>query len=598
MAAMLIDARFGDLCFRYRIDEEDQLYLRTRTAGIPSTTPTRKLSRCAMGADANVPASGNIGTAKPPTASSVVARIAWTGRHLQTYCSAALLRDFFLTTPIPSPSTQVSVPLLNSSVELEIVAVNPQHELRASLKTRVFLLPPLSTSLTLSTQQLLLPFEDILSLLSLTLLDEGPSETLRLLSVSPPRVLLVHTPFDSCRRIPATIAHVASLVDATLINLQATDILRHATTPNALYQTLLHYIQAARECESAIVHISNAHFVFPPWNNRAAAAISAAIAALHELVNEHISNHSTSKLAIVISCAPNTEALHKSVAPLADAVIQLSQTEHPTLIRAPLSKTTVSAHLGGLAHSRAVLLRLLNPLPNRPSNIPAPHGILLYGPPGTGKTALVRYASLQSQYQILALDAATLARGHVSASEKRLIAAFDEAKRQTPCVIFLDEIDALFAGGRSGVQARLVTVLSRLLDNLCDGLVTVAATNRPWRVSSALLTAGRLDFAVHVSLPSAHDRSEIASVYGRKMNLREDVRASFAHIVSGDTGEGLSGADIAGVCRSAAMQALCANEEIGLCHLRYALERVVPTVSPEHVEKISQWSSAGTSVED
>jgi SpoVK/Ycf46/Vps4 family AAA+-type ATPase len=180
-------------------------------------------------------------------------------------------------------------------------------------------------------------------------------------------------------------------------------------------------------------------------------------------------------------------------------------------------------------------------------------GVLLYGPPGTGKTLLVREAAQASGAALVAVDASTLARGEVGASERILREIYARALAAAPAIVFFDEVDALFGGSGTANLGRLTTALSLELDAAWTGVVTVCATNRPWQVPSGLLRAGRLERTVLVGLPDSSGRSGLATVYARRLGLDVEEAALLEAWASSPEAEGMSGADLAGACRRAAL---------------------------------------------
>lgn len=224
--------------------------------------------------------------------------------------------------------------------------------------------------------------------------------------------------------------------------------------------------------------------------------------------------------------------------------------------------------------------------------IHAPRGVLLYGVPGTGKTAVVRAATKAAKYNVLSMDAATLSHGEVGESETRLKNSFDRAARMAPCAIFFDEIDTLF--GNSGDfnalhSTRLVTALARCFDHLSEGVVVLAATNRPWVVAASLLRPGRFDYRVKLSLPDATTRASIADVYASKMSLKPAQRNALVCIAESDEATHFSGADIAGACRRAAMSALWRGANVEDVDLKKAFHESQPSVQESESFLIDTW---------
>lgn len=253
----------------------------------------------------------------------------------------------------------------------------------------------------------------------------------------------------------------------------------------------------------------------------------------------------------------------------------------------------LSASVGGLDVPRAMLERVLlwrrtkrvafKKLCAQPAN-----GVLLYGVPGTGKTALLSAAANAAGYGIVKVDAALLARGEVGASERVLREAFECASAEEFCIVFLDEIEALFVGGERPHSVRLAAVLGGLMDGLEGGGVVVAgATNQPWRVAKGLLRAGRFEYCVRVALPSKAERKEIAKVYARKMKLGSEETDCLVELAG--EADGFSGADIVGTCRRVAMTAFCRGGKIGNGDLKRAFRMMTPSVKAQDARRVDEW---------
>ena len=189
-----------------------------------------------------------------------------------------------------------------------------------------------------------------------------------------------------------------------------------------------------------------------------------------------------------------------------------------------------------------------------------PRGVLLYGPPGTGKTLLARALAKESGARFIHVRATDVVSKWYGEAERRLQDAFDWARREAPAVIFFDEIDAL---GRSRGDAheathRLVSTFLENMDGLegVEGVVVLAATNRPEAVDEALTRPGRFDRLVEVGLPGPEGRRQIYKVHLAKSETRagrpvfEPIdEAGWQRLLDGS--EGLSGADIAEAIRRA-----------------------------------------------
>ncbi|KAJ3127147.1 hypothetical protein HK098_006692 [Nowakowskiella sp. JEL0407] len=146
------------------------------------------------------------------------------------------------------------------------------------------------------------------------------------------------------------------------------------------------------------------------------------------------------------------------------------------------------------------------------SQLPKPHGVLLYGPPGTGKTLLAKAIAKESGSTFISLPISQLLQGEVGGSEKIISNAFEYAKRNTPSILFFDEIDALFSRGmsESDVGGKLMAQLISEMDE-CeqDQVILLAATNHPHLIDARLLNSGRFSRTIPISPPSESDRYRI-----------------------------------------------------------------------------------------
>src|SRR5262249_8733634 len=189
--------------------------------------------------------------------------------------------------------------------------------------------------------------------------------------------------------------------------------------------------------------------------------------------------------------------------------------------------------------------------------IDAPKGVLLYGPPGTGKTLIARAVASESSARFFSVSGPEVIDKFYGESEAHLRRVFNDAQKNAPSVIFLDEIDAIApkrseVGGE--VEKRVVGQLLTLMDGLQarGQVIVVGATNRPEALDPALRRPGRFDREVHLHAPDVQGRLEILRIHSRDMPLAADVDlAEVARITPG-----FVGADLAALCRESAMSAL------------------------------------------
>ena len=227
--------------------------------------------------------------------------------------------------------------------------------------------------------------------------------------------------------------------------------------------------------------------------------------------------------------------------------------------------TTDFTDVGGLEAAKSKLERAVSwPLSYGPlfeaANADPPTGILLYGPPGTGKTLLARAIAGESGVNFVEVAGPELLDRYVGESEKAVRDLFDRARQAAPVIIFFDEIDAIatardgVGGGDSGVGERVVSQLLTELDRASDdpNLAVVAATNRRDALDPALLRPGRLETHIEVPAPDYETRRAVFAVHTHETPIADDVdRDELA-----DATAGYSGAEIAAVCREAAMRAI------------------------------------------
>ena len=193
----------------------------------------------------------------------------------------------------------------------------------------------------------------------------------------------------------------------------------------------------------------------------------------------------------------------------------------------------------------------------RKLGIEPPKGVLLYGPPGCGKTLLAKAVANEIDAYFIAINGPEIMSKFYGESEARLREIFEEAKKHSPSVIFIDEIDAI-APRRDEVigevERRVVAQLLALMDGLESRgeVVVIGATNRPHAIDPALRRPGRFDREIEIPLPDKQGRLEILQIHTRNMPLAEDVDlAKVAEMTHGYTG-----ADLAALAKEAALNAL------------------------------------------
>ncbi|KMV65742.1 ATP-dependent 26S proteasome regulatory subunit [Encephalitozoon cuniculi EcunIII-L] len=205
-------------------------------------------------------------------------------------------------------------------------------------------------------------------------------------------------------------------------------------------------------------------------------------------------------------------------------------------------------------------LPLKNPDIFKRIGVHAPKGVLLYGPPGTGKTLLARIVAATMDVNFLKVVSSALIEKYIGESSRMIREMFAYARRKAPCIIFMDEIDAI--GGKrsresSSSDREVQRTLMELLNQLdgfkeLDSVKVIMATNRPDILDPALLRPGRLDRKIEIPLPNEQGRKEILKIHSRLMNSIEEIDYdSLVKLTSG-----FNGADLRNVCTEAGMIAL------------------------------------------
>ena len=190
-----------------------------------------------------------------------------------------------------------------------------------------------------------------------------------------------------------------------------------------------------------------------------------------------------------------------------------------------------------------------------------PKGILLVGPPGTGKTMLAKAVAGESNVPFFSISGSEFVEMFVGMGASKVRDLFNQAKEKAPCIVFIDEIDAIgqkrSGGGQYGGNDEREQTLNQLLTEMDgfednSGVIILAATNRPESLDPALTRPGRFDRRVPVELPDLKGREEILKVHARKIKVAEDVDFS----VVARMASGASGAELANIVNEAALRAV------------------------------------------
>ena len=210
-----------------------------------------------------------------------------------------------------------------------------------------------------------------------------------------------------------------------------------------------------------------------------------------------------------------------------------------------------------------------------------PRGVLMVGPPGTGKTLIARAIAGEAKVKFLSISGSDFVEMFVGVGASRVRDLFAQAKKHSPCIIFIDEIDAVgkkrsSSGIGSGNEEREQT-LNQLLVEMDgfegnEGIIVIAATNRVDVLDDALLRPGRFDRQVNVGLPDVRGREQILKVHLGKVPMADDVEISF--IARGTPG--FSGAELANLVNEAALLAARSNmNAVTMAHLEKAKDKIL-----------------------
>lgn len=202
-----------------------------------------------------------------------------------------------------------------------------------------------------------------------------------------------------------------------------------------------------------------------------------------------------------------------------------------------------------------VELPLRHPQLFKSIGIKPPKGILMYGPPGTGKTIMARAVANETGAFFFLINGPEIMSKMAGESESNLRKAFEEAEKNSPSIIFIDEIDSIAPKRdktNGEVERRVVSQLLTLMDGMKAraNVVVIAATNRPNSIDPALRRFGRFDREVDIGVPDAAGRLEILKIHTKNMKLADDVDLE---AIASET-HGFVGADVASLCSEAAMQ--------------------------------------------
>lgn len=236
-----------------------------------------------------------------------------------------------------------------------------------------------------------------------------------------------------------------------------------------------------------------------------------------------------------------------------------------------------------------------------------PRGVLLVGAPGTGKTLLAKAVAGEAKVPFFSISGSDFVEMFVGVGASRVRDMFEQAKKQAPCIIFIDELDAVGrhrGAGLGGGHDEREQTLNQLLVEMDgfegkEGVIVLAATNRPDVLDPALLRPGRFDRQVVVPMPDVRGREQILAVHLRKVPLSDDVKVSY--IARGTPG--FSGADLANLVNEAALIAARKNKKsVSMAELESAKDKILmgterrSMVMDEKEKKLTAYHEAGHAI--
>ncbi len=265
--------------------------------------------------------------------------------------------------------------------------------------------------------------------------------------------------------------------------------------------------------------------------------------------------------------------------------------------------------VAGLEEAKVEIMEIVDFLKNagkyRELGAKIPKGALLVGPPGTGKTLLAKAVAGEANVPFLSISGSDFVEMFVGVGASRVRDLFEQAKQKAPCIVFIDEIDAIgrargrnagFSGNdeRENTLNQLLTEMDGFQTNA--GVIVLAATNRADILDKALMRAGRFVRQIEVGLPEIHERKQIFDVHLRKLKLDPDLDREF---LAKQT-PGFSGADIANVCNEAALIAARHNKKFvskedflaAVDRIIGGLEKKNKVISPEE-KRVIAYHEAG-----
>ena len=279
--------------------------------------------------------------------------------------------------------------------------------------------------------------------------------------------------------------------------------------------------------------------------------------------------------------------------------VKITEAAHVQVLSEPTPEkkwisTVTYEDIGGL-HEEMQRIREMVELPLRHPElfqrlgIEPPRGVFLYGPPGCGKTLLAKALANESDASFTVISGPEIMSKFYGDSEARLREIFQKAQETSPSIIFIDEMDAIAPKREEvtgEVERRVVAQLLSLMDGMGSrgNVIVIGATNRPNAIDPALRRPGRFDREIEIGVPDKAGRYEVLQIHSRNMPLSEDVDLKRLS----DVTHGYTGADIASLCREAAMKALRRY----IPEINLEKERIAPEILEKVVVKMEDFTSA------
>ncbi len=279
--------------------------------------------------------------------------------------------------------------------------------------------------------------------------------------------------------------------------------------------------------------------------------------------------------------------------------VKIGETSHVQVLSEPTPEKkgipiVTYEDIGGL-HEEIQRIREMVELPLRHPElfqrlgIEPPRGVFLYGPPGCGKTLLAKAVANESDANFYVISGPEIMSKFYGESEARLREIFQKAQETSPSIIFIDEMDAIAPKREEvtgEVERRVVAQLLSLMDGMGSrgNIIVIGATNRPNAIDPALSRPGRFDREIEIGVPDKAGRNEVLQIHTRNMPLNEDMDLKRLS----DVTHGYTGADIASLCREAAMKALRRY----IPEINLEEERIPPETLEKMVVKMDDFMSA------